>query len=110
MFFWKPIFQTYRRQQLRCGRLIRDAGGELDAGAQIEIADLDRKQFHRIDAQNVLRLQIPVRNAFLVQKIQTGRNLFDDLGGFVFRKADVLLNTGQQLAAVDLMMDLKYTY
>lgn len=87
---------------MRRGRLIGDAGGELDARAEIEIADLDRKQLHRVHAEDILRLQVAMRDALLVQEIQTGRNLLDDLGGLVLREADVLLDARQQLAAIDL--------
>lgn len=41
-------------------------------------------------------------DALFVQEIQAGRDLFDDLGGLVFGKANVLLDARQQLAAVDL--------
>lgn len=93
---------TYRRQQLRRGRLIGDAGRELDARPQIEVADLDRKQLDRIDAQNILWLQVAMCNALLVQEIQTGRNLFDDLRRLVLREAHLLLDSRQQLATIDL--------
>lgn len=42
-------------------------------------------------------------DSLFVQEIQTGGNLLDDLGRFVLGKADVLLDPGQQLAAIDLV-------
>lgn len=85
------------------GCLIGDAGGELDAGAQIKVADLDGEQLDGVHAQNVLRLQIAMGDSFFVQKIQTGGNLFDDLGRLVFGETHVLLDSCQQLSTVDLV-------
>lgn len=44
-------------------------------------------------------------DSLFVQEIQTGGNLLDDLGRFVLGKADVLLDPGQQLAAIDLVVE-----
>lgn len=67
-----PPFITHRSQQLRGGRvqIIGQVGGELDAAAQVKVTDLDRRQLLRAHAQNVLRLQIAMRDALLVQKVQ----------------------------------------
>lgn len=93
---------TYRCQKLWRGRLIGDAGRKLDARAQVKVTDLDGAQFIRRHAQNVLRLQVAMGNASLVQKIQSGRNFLDNLGGFMFRKAHMLLDASQQWTTVYL--------
>lgn len=96
-------YSTYRCQQLRCGRWRRDVGGELDSGTEIKITDLNGTELVRIHAQDVLRLQIPVGYAFLVQKVQPGRDLLDDLRSVVLGEAHVLLDAGQQRSAIYLL-------
>lgn len=95
---------TYRRQQLRRCRVRRigQVRGELDAGAEIKVTDLDWRQLVLAHAQNILRLQVPVRDPLLVQKVQSRCDLLDDLGRIVLREAHVLLDARQQRAAIDL--------
>lgn len=54
---------THRRQQLG-SRQGRGRGVvELDAGAQVEVADLDGRELVRVDAQDVFGLEVSVCNA-----------------------------------------------
>lgn len=87
----------------RCSRRrIGQIRGEFDAGAQIKVTDLDWRQLLAIHTQNVLRLQVTVRDALLVQEIQPGGDLLDDLRRLVLRETHVLLDTRQQGPSVDL--------
>lgn len=77
-------------------------GRELDPGAQIKVTDLDRRQVGLAHAQNILRLQVPVRYALLVQKVQSRCDLLDDLRRVLLREAHMLLDAGQQRPSIDL--------
>lgn len=83
-------------------RRVRQVGGELDAGAQIKVADLDRRQLVLAHAQNVLRLQVAVRDSLLVQEVQPRGDLLHNLRRVVLREAHVLLDPRQQGSPVDL--------
>ena len=102
--FGRHEFRTADRCQQfgrRNGRV--EVRVELDARTEIEITDLDRRQPVGVDAQNVLRLEIPVRDPLLVQELQGRRQVRDHQRSFVLRKVDAPLDVRQQRTAHDLL-------
>lgn len=83
-------------------RRIGQVRRELDSGAEIKVTDLDRRQLLLAHAQNILRLEVPVRDPLLVQKVQSRGDLLDDLRRVMLREAHMLLDPRQQRSTVDL--------
>lgn len=78
---------------------------KINSRTEIKITYFNRTDCISIYAENVLRLQVPVSDAFLVEKVQARSDLLHDLGCVVFREADVLLDARQQRATVNLLED-----
>lgn len=51
---------------------------ELDAGAQVKVAQLDRSELVAVDTKHVLRLQVPVGDPLRVEKLECGGNVSDN--------------------------------
>lgn len=94
---------THRCQKLRRRHRFRHVSRKVDSTSEIEITNLNRTDGVSVDAQDVLWLEVTVGNAFLVKEVEARGDLLHDLGGIVFREADVLLNPCQQRSAVDLL-------
>ena len=94
---------AYRSQELRGGNGRVEGRIEFDARAEIKIADLDRCQAVRIDAEDVFRFQVPVSNAFLVQELQAARQIAYHQTRLMFRKVHTPLDVRQQRTADNLL-------
>lgn len=70
---------TYRRHQLRSRQRASDARGEADAAPEVEVTNLDRAEAVAVHAQDVLRLEVPVRHALAVQEVQRVGELANNL-------------------------------
>ena len=51
---------------------------ELDAGAQVKVAQLDRSELVAVDTEHVLRLQVPVGDPLRVEELECGGNVSDN--------------------------------
>ena len=59
-------------------------GVELDAGAEIEVAKLDRGEAVAVHAQDVLRLKVPVCDPLGVEELKSRRNITNNVNSLLF--------------------------
>lgn len=76
-----------------------------DKITQIKITNLDRRQTIGVDAENVLRLEITVGDALLVQELQSLRQVAHHQRSFVLSKVNAPLNMRQQWTTQNLFED-----
>ena len=59
---------------------------ELNAGAEVKVAEFDRSETVAEHTEDVLRLQISVSNPLGVEELQGGGNITDNLNSFLLGK------------------------
>ena len=59
---------------------------ELDAGAQVKVAQLDRSELVTVHTEHVLRLQVPVGDPLGVEKLESIGHITDDVGRLLLSK------------------------
>ena len=61
-------------------------GVELNAGAEVKVAQFDRSEAVAEHTEDVLRLQISVSDPLGVEELQGGRDITNNLDGFLLSK------------------------
>ena len=59
---------------------------ELNAGAEVKVAEFDRSETVAEHTEDVLRLQISVSDPLGVEELQGGRDITNNLDGFLLSK------------------------